>query len=129
LTTVGEADPAIVITEGEYDAMAVHQETGFPAVSLPNGAHNFPNELLPYFDRFERIYLWLDSDGVGQQAAKKFAQKLGITRTLIIDMRESDPKGPKDANDALRQGYNLQSVIRKGAKPVNEKNIQRFADL
>jgi hypothetical protein len=27
----------VVLTEGEYDAMAVYQGTGMPAVSLPNG--------------------------------------------------------------------------------------------
>lgn len=31
-----------MITEGEYDAMAVHQETGLPAISLPNGANHLP---------------------------------------------------------------------------------------
>jgi twinkle protein len=42
LTTVREGDKAIVITEGEFDAMAVYQETGIPAVSLPNGANHLP---------------------------------------------------------------------------------------
>jgi twinkle protein len=73
LTTVGEKDEVIVITEGEFDAMAVHQETGMPAVSLPNGANHFPLQFLPYFDRFTRIYLWLDADDVGRNSAEKFA--------------------------------------------------------
>ena len=42
LTTVTEQDKSIVITEGEFDAMAVYQETGIPAVSLPNGANHLP---------------------------------------------------------------------------------------
>lgn len=42
MTTVGKDDRAIVITEGEFDAMAVYQETGIPAVSLPNGANHLP---------------------------------------------------------------------------------------
>lgn len=32
----------LVITEGEYDAMAVYQSTGVPAVSLPQGASHLP---------------------------------------------------------------------------------------
>ena len=32
----------LVITEGEYDAMAVYQATGRAAVSLPNGAASLP---------------------------------------------------------------------------------------
>jgi twinkle protein len=39
---VNEQDKSIVITEGEFDAMAVYQETGIPAVSLPNGANHLP---------------------------------------------------------------------------------------
>jgi twinkle protein len=57
--------------------MAVYQATKMPAVSLPNGAHNLPVQLIPFFDRFDRIYLWLDADDVGRQAAEKFARKLG----------------------------------------------------
>jgi twinkle protein len=53
--------------------MAVYQETGLPSVSLPNGANNLPIQFLPFFERFERIYLWLDADEVGRNAAEKFA--------------------------------------------------------
>lgn len=52
LTTIGENDKSIVITEGEFDAMAVYQETGIPSVSLPNGANHFPIAFLPFFDKF-----------------------------------------------------------------------------
>ena len=62
------------ITEGEFDAMAVHQMLNIPAVSLPNGSHSLPEELVPFFERFERIYLWMDADEPGRTAAKKFAK-------------------------------------------------------
>jgi hypothetical protein len=57
--------------------------------------------LLPFFERFERIYLWMDADLAGQTAAEKFAKKFGLGRTLIINAREGDKDGPKDANEAL----------------------------
>lgn len=108
LPTVQPDDKCLVITEGEYDAMAVHQETKLPCVSLPQGASHLPKQLMPFFDRFETIYLWLDSDEVGQRAAEKFAEVLGAGRTLIIDpslngtASEAEQSGAKDANDALR---------------------------
>ena len=74
MNTVKEKDKVCVITEGEFDAMAVHQQTGLPCVSLPNGANGLPVDLLDFFDRFERIYLWLDADEVGQNAVEKFAK-------------------------------------------------------
>jgi hypothetical protein len=42
LPTVEEDSKILIITEGEYDAMAVYQETGKPTVSLPQGASHLP---------------------------------------------------------------------------------------
>ncbi len=97
----------IVLTEGEFDAMAVYQATGRIGVSLPNGANNLPLETIPWLERFKRIYLWMDADEVGQAGAKRFAEKLGKGRTYIVNSRRSDLAGPKDANEALLQGHNL----------------------
>jgi len=36
----------LIITEGEFDAMAAYQATGIPAISLPSGANHLPNEVL-----------------------------------------------------------------------------------
>lgn len=107
MCTVTEADKVIVITEGEFDAMAVHQETGLPCVSLPNGANSLPISLLKFFERFDRIYLWLDADPVGQNAVEKFSGKLGHNRVLIINSRLNDAEGPKDANDVLLRGMDM----------------------
>ena len=40
--TVPTTATEVIVTEGEYDAMAVFQATGKPAVSLPNGAGSLP---------------------------------------------------------------------------------------
>ena len=66
LNTVGASDKEVVITEGEYDAMAVHQATGLPAISLPNGATHLPSSVLRYLEQFEKIYLWMDEDEAGR---------------------------------------------------------------
>jgi len=74
----------IVLTEGEYDAMAVWQATGRPAVSLPNGCRSLPVEVLPLLENFEKIYLWMDNDAAGQEGCEKFAKKIGLERTYIV---------------------------------------------
>jgi hypothetical protein len=51
---------------GEFDAMACYQATKLPTVSLPNGSHSLPVDLLPQLERFEKIYLWMDDDLPGQ---------------------------------------------------------------
>lgn len=121
----------LVITEGEYDAMAVFQATGRPAVSLPNGARSLPLEVLPQLERFKRIYLWMDDDVAGQEGAVKIAKKLGEMRVLLVHGRHGLPagaKGPKDANDALRAGLDLESMIAR-AKPIPHEQIVSFAEL
>jgi len=84
----------IIITEGEYDAMAVaqalqklpseHRLHDIPVVSLPNGCSSLPVELLPRLERFQTIFLWLDNDKPGMDGAEKMARKLGLKRCLIV---------------------------------------------
>ena len=87
---------SIIITEGEYDCMAVsqviHDPTNprnipfreIPVISLPNGCNSLPPELIKPLESFEKIYLWLDFDKSGQDAAEKFSKKLGIQRCVIV---------------------------------------------
>ena len=53
MNVLKKTDKIVIITEGEFDAMAVYQKTKIPAVSLPNGTNSLPMELVPFFDRFE----------------------------------------------------------------------------
>jgi twinkle protein len=65
LNTLQEDSKVVVITEGEFDAMAVYQATHIPAISLPNGASNLPVQLIKLLEGLDRIYLWMDSDEIG----------------------------------------------------------------
>lgn len=85
---------SIIITEGEYDAMAVadaittlppdHPFAHIPAVSLPNGCNSLPVDLIPLVADFEKIYLYLDHDKSGQDACGKFIRKLGSSRCVTV---------------------------------------------
>jgi twinkle protein len=123
LHTVPDDATFIVLTEGEYDAMAVHQATGYPAVSLPNGCRSLPLAVLPLLERFEKVYLWMDNDGPGQEGAEQFTKKIGVSRTHLVQCREA-----KDANDALLQGLNIQQMI-DAASVTPHEQILTFRDL
>lgn len=125
---VPETATEVIITEGEFDAIAAHQATGIPAVSLPNGARSLPVDLLPFFERFRRIYLWLDDDVPGQEGAAAFSSKLGVGRCHIVLTRDGKPEGPKDANDALRAGLDLNRLISE-SRPRKHEQIVSFASL
>lgn len=130
LNTVPSGSKTLVITEGEYDAMAVHQSTGLPAVSLPNGASHLPVQMIPWLEQFHKIILWLDDDLAGREAAMKFSKKLGVKRCFIVHTKNSTGEGPKDANEALLQCTpdEMKDFILK-SKPLVEENIITFRDL
>lgn len=93
----------ILITEGEIDAMSVHQMGAtMPVLSLPSGASNMTwieNDWTA-LQRFERIYLCFDSDEAGEKAASDAAKRLGLTRCFRI----RPPDKWKDANECLTKG-------------------------
>lgn len=94
----------IAITEGEIDAMSLHQlhqDAGLdvPVLSLPSGVANL-DWIENDFDTlalFERIDLCFDGDPAGETCAKKVAQRLGFARCW----RVNPPAGFKDVNDVL----------------------------
>jgi len=107
---------AIIITEGEYDALAVAQAISdyrpscvsqmwvqrTPVVSLPNGCNSLPVELIMKLEKFSKIYLWLDNDSSGIAASANFTRKLGIHRCFLVKPLENCVIQPKDANDIIR---------------------------
>lgn len=124
LNTLLEDSKVVVITEGEFDAMAVHQATKLPAISLPNGASNLPVQLVKMLEGLDRIYLWMDNDEIGQMNVENFAKKLGEKRTYIIRLDAEETA--KDANDLLRQGQGGVKKIRSylmAAKSLPSKDI------
>ena len=84
LNLVKDTDNTIVLTEGEFDAMAVYQNTGIPSLSLPQGATNLSESLLPYLKNFEKVILWMDNDDAGILNISKMVEKIGINRTYVV---------------------------------------------
>ncbi|KAL9655841.1 hypothetical protein ABK040_000903 [Willaertia magna] len=124
----------IIITEGEFDAMAVYQKTGIPTISLPNGCRSLPIEILPWLEEFDKIYLWMDDDHAGQQGAELFSKKLGIGRCFIVHSNYKDNdinnnttinKRNKDANEALLNGLDFHKLLEEAA-PIRHDRILTF---
>ena len=103
--------------------MAVYQETGMAAMSLPQGATNLPDNLLTYFDRFEKIILWMDNDEAGVLNTQKIAEKLGLYRTFIV---KNTTKEMKDANDFLRHDKAMISELIYKAKTIPDSHLISF---
>lgn len=112
----------IVISEGEIDALS-WQSYGIPAVSIPNGVQDdtWIDLDWEWLNRFEKIYLSMDMDEPGQQAAQDFCKRLGLHRCQIVSL----PK--KDCNDCLVGGVpreEMQKAI-ETSKPIELDEIKK----
>lgn len=92
----------VAICEGEFDAMALTQY-GIPALSTPfgggNGAkHQWLESEWDNLDRFETIYICMDSDDAGRAAAKDLIDRIGSHRCRLVNIPA------KDANECLLEG-------------------------
>jgi len=110
----------VYITEGEVDAMSLHEAGIFNVISVPNGGSVSANQKLEYLDNcYEyfanktKIILFVDNDATGIKLRDELARRLGYEKSFIIDF----PDGCKDANDILvKHGKDVLLNIAENAK-------------
>lgn len=100
LFPAGCAD-ALVITEGELDALSSYQMSKLPSVSIRGASSGFKDcaANLEWINSFSKVYLCLDSDQPGREATARIANLLG-NRAFDVKFQGQD----KDANDLLKRG-------------------------
>lgn len=80
----------VAITEGEIDAMSLHQ-LGHPALSVPFGGGKGDKQRwieyeYPHLERFDTIFLCLDADQPGREAAEDIAERPGRHPCRMVDL-------------------------------------------
>jgi len=95
----------LVITEGEYDTMALYQY-GIEAVSVPTGANGLQwiETEWDYLETFRHIKICFDNDGAGIAGAKALAERLGSWRCSLVELPF------KDANACLLNGITAEEI-------------------
>ena len=116
----------LIITEGEFDTLAV-SEAGLPnGVSVPSGAEDLScvDNCWDWLQRFSRIIIWPDKDEPGQEMCRKLISKLGAWRCAVVQA------GHKDANETLhKEGPEAVLVAIEQAKEVPIAGLIRLADV
>lgn len=105
----------IIITEGEFDCMAVEQVGFAHVVSVPNGASLGNNRMdwldnsIEFFEQAERIIIATDKDSAGINLRTQLSARLGIERCYKVEFGDC-----KDANEVLvKYGSDeLKSIIK-----------------
>lgn len=116
----------VAITEGEIDAMTLHQ-CGIPAMSVNAGAgnHQWIENDWERLERFSEIWICFDLDEAGQKGAKEVIQRLGVERCKLVKF------GAKDANQWLMDGAggeDFHNAIKDG-KFLDPEEIASMADF
>jgi twinkle protein len=140
---------ALVITEGELDALTAI-ESGFPlSVSVPDGAPAVPegrepDDLEPIdsgsenggkfeflwnnrdrIKRIKRFILAVDNDPPGKRLAAELVRRLSAARCMFVEY----PVGCKDLNDvAMRSGREGVAAVLNAAKPYPVRGLYRLSE-
>ena len=93
----------LIITEGELDAAAAHEMTGYGAISLPFGAPSaadYVRKALPLIERAETVYVCVDMDETGREANDVIMNLItpGKAHEVVL------PQGYKDACEMSADG-------------------------
>jgi twinkle protein len=137
--SVREGKAPVVITEGEWDALAAIQSGCHYTVSVPNGA---PAQVTANLDEAKR-YDWVDrhasdlanvrefiiaadGDEAGANLLTDLVALLGADRCKFVEY----PKGCKDLNDVLLlHGQEGVSACILNAKPMPVQGLYRVSDF
>jgi twinkle protein len=117
---------SVSITEGEIDAMTLHQ-AGLPALSVNAGAgnHQWIENDWERLERFSEIFICFDDDEAGQKGAQEVVQRLGVERCRLVKF------GAKDANQWLQDGAGGEDFhgALKQAKYIDPQELVSIADF
>ena len=130
LDNIKEMD-TIYITEGEMDALSLHEAGIYSVCSVPNGASlgnqrlDYLDNCYEYFEKKECIVLCTDNDQAGLQLRNELARRFGQHRCKYIEFGEF-----KDANEILvSKGHTELREILNNPKAFPVEGIVNIDDI
>jgi len=133
-----DIDPkCTIITEGEFDALALEVAGLRHAISVPDGAptpqsKNLENKFTyidvedPFIENVEKFVLAVDNDLPGKRLEEELARRLGKDRCWRVTW----PEGCKDANDTLlKHGPDILRDVISFAKPYPVDGVYQLEDF
>lgn len=124
------SNKAVIITEGELDALSLYQVTRIPAVSVRSSTTAGADAALDrsWLNSFERVYLAFDADEQGRAAGAAVARLFDYNKVYEVKF----PGGNrKDANDYLRHGEadELATLFHNAKKFLPETIVSSFSEF
>lgn len=140
IADAGLADQPLIITEGEFDAIAAIQAGFWRTVSIPGGAPSEPTQgdargsgkyafleaARPALDKIKRVVICADADGPGAALLQDLTALLGPSRCAFVIY----PDGCKDLNDVLAQhGEQAVKALIDEAKWVRVVGVHKLLSM
>lgn len=135
------ANQPLIVTEGEWDALAILATGKRRVVSVPNGAPGSASDdealaegkryqwfwrCEPLLAKVRQIILCVDNDDAGRALANDLCRLFGPERCLFVTY----PEGCKDAGEvALKHGPTALSQMLDHAKPYPIKGLYSLEDF
>jgi DNA primase len=96
----------VVVTEGEFDAMLLHQETGdlIGVVTLGSAAARLPDAWVPYLLGVQRLLVAYDTDAAGAEGAARWESICPHALRIV-------PLAGKDVTDFYLAGGDLRAWL------------------
>lgn len=116
----------ICIVESETDCMAAWQMGITNVVGFTGGAKTFKPEWLQIFTHFSTVYIILNNDEVGQQGARKVAEKIGLAKCKNVILPV------KDVNDYMQNPAYTSDTLKSlivGGTQFNVESIMTMPDI
>jgi twinkle protein len=124
------SNKTLIITEGELDALSLHQVVHVPVVSVHSAvsARTDVSVDRSWCNTFEKIVLAFDADEAGREAARAVASLFDYNKVYSVSFRGGDRK---DANDYLRSGDRdeLATLVANARRYLPETIVSSFSDF
>lgn len=121
---------AILLTEGEFDAMSAYQMLGIPCLSVRSAGQAFADckENYEYLNSFQKIYLCFDNDEAGTKALTRVAPMFDFNKVFHVKLK---PLLGKDANEYLDKGLDgeFKNAFRSSSKIVPEGVLSSYTEV
>jgi twinkle protein len=118
----------VTITEGELDALSLYQVLRSPVVSVQSAGTGVRDCTVDreWLASFERVYLALDDDAPGRDAAANVAKLFDYNKVYQVKFSPH-----KDANDLLKSGNGdeLKNIWWNAKKYLPETIVSSFSDF
>ena len=118
----------VLITEGEFDAMACFQSGYSNVVSIPSGVddYNWIDNCHEFIEKVDEFIIWGDNDKAGRKFQEELATKLEDKKCRIVEPIE----GINDANELMyvkNEQAVLNAILEAEQPPI--EGVIRLADV